>query len=290
MDGKTKALPKPDLIVALGDARYLIERPFGSWPENAGFVTDVTVDARGHVFVMLRHDPLTQPDDPRVVELSPEGDYLGGWGGDLIADSHMLTVDAQGRILCVDRDMHEIVICSAAGERIGGLGQRGEPLSPFNHPTDVHVSAWGDIYVADGYAASRIHRFSAYGVHLQSWGEHGSGEGQFGWPHALWTHADGRVVVVDRTHDRVQVFDRNGQHLATWSHFRDPVAIWGDEDGNTYVTDTQPTLQKIGPHGERLGRCRPFLNGAHGIYGMLGGDILLAESNPSRLTRLRLLD
>ena len=83
MDGKTKALPKPDLIVALGDARYLIERPFGSWPQNAGFVTDVTVDARGHVFVMLRHDPLTQPDDPRVVELSPEGEYLGGWGGDL---------------------------------------------------------------------------------------------------------------------------------------------------------------------------------------------------------------
>ena len=136
-------MPKPDLIVALGDARYLIERPFGSWPQNAGFVTDVTVDARGHVFVMLRHDPLTQPDDPRVVELSPEGEYLGGWGGDLIADSHMLTVDAQGRILCVDRDMHEIVICSATGERLGGLGQRGEPLSPFNHPTDVHVLGLG---------------------------------------------------------------------------------------------------------------------------------------------------
>jgi peptidylglycine monooxygenase len=71
-------LPKPDLIVALGDARYLIERPFGSWPQNAGFVTDVTVDARGHVFVMLRHDPLTQAQDPRVIELSPEGEYLGG--------------------------------------------------------------------------------------------------------------------------------------------------------------------------------------------------------------------
>ena len=69
-----------------------------------------------------------------------------------------------------------------------------------------------------------------------------------------------------------------------------PSRSGADEDGNTYVTDTQPTLQKIGPRGERLGRCRPFLNGAHGIYGMPGGDILLAESNPSRLTRLRLLD
>jgi peptidylglycine monooxygenase len=279
-------MPAPDLIVALGDARYRVERPFGSWPQNSGFVTDVTVDARGHVFVMLRHDPLVHPDDPRVIELSPEGNYVAGWGGDLIADSHMLTADAQGRILCVDRDMHEVIICSTAGERLGGLGARGEPLAPFNHPTDVHVSAWGDIYVADGYAASRIHHFSAYGVHKQSWGSQGCGEGQFGWPHAIWTHADGRVVVVDRINDRVQVFDPDGNHLQSWTQFYQPVAIWGDEDGNSYVTDMIPSLQKIGPGGERLGRCRPMLNGAHGLFGTPEGDILLAEANPSRLTRL----
>ena len=279
-------MPNHDLVVALGDARYRIERPFGSWPANSGFVTDVTVDPRGHVFVMLRHDPLTQPGDPRVIELDPEGQYLAGWGGDLIADSHMMSADADGRLLCVDRDMHEIVICSAAGERLGGLGQRGEPLAPFNHPTDVHVSAWGDIYVSDGYAASRVHRFSAYGVHKQSWGAQGRGEGQFGWPHAIWTHADGRVVVVDRIHDRVQVFDPDGNHPQSWTHFYQPVAIWGDEEGNSYVTDMIPSLQKIGPAGERLGRCRPMLNGAHGLFGTAQGDILLAEGNPSRLTRL----
>src|ERR1700737_886832 len=70
-----------ELSVALGDTRYRVERPFGSWPQNPGFVTDVTVDPRGHVFVMLRHDPLLQPSDPRGFELSPEGRYLGGWGG-----------------------------------------------------------------------------------------------------------------------------------------------------------------------------------------------------------------
>jgi hypothetical protein len=49
-----------------------------------------------------------------------------------------------------------------------------------------------------------------------------------------------------------------------------------------------PSLQKVGPKGERLGRCRPMLNGAHGISGTPDGDILLAEGNPSRITRLRL--
>ena len=278
-----------DLIVALGGARYRVERPFGSWPKYSGFVTDVTVDRRGHVFVMLRHDPLVHPDDPRVIELDPEGNYLTGWGGASIADSHYLTADAKGRILAVDRDMHEVIVFSATGERLGGIGRRGEPLSPFNHPTDVHVSAWGEIYVSDGYAASLVHRFTAEGELIQSWGGHGSADGEFGWPHALWTFADGRVVVVDRTLNRVQVFDREGKHLASWGDLYQPMAIWGDEDGNAYVTDMVPSLQKIGPNGERLGRCRPMLNGAHGLFGTANGDILLAEGNPSRITRLRRL-
>ena len=277
-----------ELIVALGDSLYRVERPFGSWPRNTGFVTDVAVDPRGHVFVMLRHDPLVHPNDPRVIELAPDGAYLRGWGGDLIADSHMLTADATGRILAVDRDMHEVIICSPAGERLGGLGQRGVPLAPFNHPTDVHVSAWGEIYVSDGYAASRVHRFDAAGALIATWGSHGSGDGQFGWPHAIWTFADGRVVVVDRSLNRVQVFDREGRHLESWGEFYQPVAIWGDNEGCAYISDMVPSLQKIGPKGERLGRCRPMLNGAHGIFGTPDGDILLAESNPSRITRLRL--
>ena len=159
-----------ELIVALGDARYSVEHPFGSWPANSGFVTDVTADSRGHVFVMLRHDPLVHPSDPRIIELSPEGEYIRGFGGDAIADAHYLHAGPDGRLWAVDRDMHEVVILSAAGERVGGLGTRGGPLAPFNHPADVHVSAWGDIYVADGYAASLVHRFAADGTPLGSWG------------------------------------------------------------------------------------------------------------------------
>jgi peptidylglycine monooxygenase len=285
---EAKTLASHELIVALGDKLYRVERPFGAWPRNTGFVTDVAVDPRGHVFVMLRHDPLVHPDEARVIELAPDGTYLRGWGGDLIADSHMLTADAAGRILVVDRDMHEVIICSPAGERLGALGRRGVPLKPFNHPTDVHVSAWGEIYVSDGYAASRVHRFDAAGTLIANWGSHGSGDGQFGWPHAIWTFTDGRVVVVDRTANRVQVFDREGRYLESWGEFYQPVAIWGDDEGCAYITDMVPSLQKVGPKGERLGRCRPVLNGAHGIFGTPDGDILLAEVNPSRITRLRL--
>ena len=46
------------LVVALGDRRYRVERPWGDLPSDAGRVSDVTVDSRGHVFVLLRYDPL----------------------------------------------------------------------------------------------------------------------------------------------------------------------------------------------------------------------------------------
>jgi hypothetical protein len=275
-----------ELIVALGDWRYRVERPFGSWPKNEGFVTDVAVDARGHVFVGLRHDPLTQADDPRIIELDPEGKYLAGWGGSLIADTHLLTIAPDGRLLIVDRDMHEVIIYSADGERISGLGVRGQSLKPFNHPSDVAVTSVGNVIVADGYAAHLVHRFSSLGEYLGAFGGPGRKPGQFMEPHALWAFADGRIAVIDRCNDRVQIFTEQGDLLDVWEDFYRPVAIWGDADGNAFITDSIPRLHCIGPKGERKGICRPVLNGAHGIYGTPGGDLLLAEVNPSRVTRL----
>ena len=278
---------KHELIVGLGDRRYRIERPFGTWPANAGFVTDVAVDARGHVFAGLRHDPLTQADDPRIIELTPDGGFVRGWGETLIADTHLFTIASDGRFLILDRDMHELVITSRDGDRIGGLGTRGKPFAPFNHPSDVGVAANGDMFVSDGYAAHWMHHFAADGTYIKKWGGFGREPGQFMEPHSLWVFADGRIAVVDRVNDRVQVFDAEGRLLDIWTDFYRPIAIWGDEEGNAFITDTIPCLHMIARDGTRIGRCRPVLNGAHGLFGTPQGDIFLAEGNPSRISVMR---
>lgn len=156
------------LVVALGERRYRIERPWGDLP--TGPVSDVTVDLRGHVFVLLRWDPFADTTSPRVIELSPEGTRLAAWGEKLIADLHMLAAAPDDRLFIVDRDAHEVVICRSTGERIGGLGKRNGPLEPFNHPTDVAIAPSGDMYVSDGYAGHRVHRFSPDGKLVRSWG------------------------------------------------------------------------------------------------------------------------
>jgi peptidylglycine monooxygenase len=52
------------------------------------------------------------------------------------------------------------------------------------------------------------------------------------------------------------------------------------------VTDLVPSLSMLSPDGRMLGRCRPVLNGAHGVWGDADGNLFLAEPNPSRITRL----
>lgn len=278
-----------DLIVALGSRRYRVERPFGSWPRNSGRVTDVAVDAEGQVHVLLRHDPLTDPDDARVIVLSSEGAFLRAWGGAEIADSHLMSFDPVGRLWVVDRDMHEIIGFSGTGDRVATLGARGRPLAPFNHPSDITFSTWGDVYVSGGYAGRHVHRFDRSGALTAEWGGAGDGPGQFLEPHALHVHRDGRVAVVDRVPNRVQVFDRDGGLMQIWTGFHRPVGIWGDDAGFTYVTDQTPNLHLFDPAGRWIGCCRPVLNGAHGICGTPNGDLYLAEGNPSRVTRLVLL-
>lgn len=274
------------LIVALGDRRYRIERPWGDLPAGAGMVSDVTVDSRGHVFALLRSDSLAGPPGTPVVELAPDGRRLASWGGDMIADAHMLACAPDDRLFIVDRDAHEVVICSTDGRRLDGIGRRHHPLEPFNHPTDVAFAPGGGTYVTGGYADSRVYRFDAGGGFLRSFGDLGEGPGEFLNPHAVWVMPDGRVVVADRENGRLQVFDESGRPGAMWSGFRQPLDIWGEADGTLFVTDLVPSLHMLASDGTRLGRCRPVLNGAHGIWGGRDGVLYLAEPNPSRLTRL----
>jgi peptidylglycine monooxygenase len=136
---------RTELVVALGQQRYRVERPFGVLPGGAGRVTDVVVDAAERVHVLLRYDPLVDAPGPRVITLDAEGRQLAAWGGELIADSHMVSVDAANRLFIVDRDAHEVIICDTNGQRVGGLGTRNRPRAPFNHPTHLAVCPRGTI-------------------------------------------------------------------------------------------------------------------------------------------------
>jgi streptogramin lyase len=277
---------KHELVVALGQQMYRIERPFGRFDARGALVSDVACDSRGHVFVLLRSDPLVDaPSDP-VIELDPEGTMVGSFGTGEVADAHMMCFDRHDRLFVVDRDLHQIVGFDRSGRVVARIGERGRPGSPFMHPSALAFAPDGSFYVADGYAACRVHRFSPDGALLCSWGERGDGPGQFTTPHGIWVLADGRVLVADRENDRVQTFSPTGEPLDAWRHLPRSMDIWSDAAGRIYVTDQAPRLTRFDESGNVTGCCRPVLNAGHGISGDTKGHLYLAEVSPSRITRM----
>ena len=144
----------------------------------------------------------------------------------------------------------------------------------------------GEIYVADGYGNSMVHRFAADGRHLMSFGRPGSGPGEFTTPHAVWVDRSDRVLVADRENDRVQLFDRDGRYLEEWGDFYHPMDIYEDRAGRIYVSDQIPRLSQLSPAGQLIGRCRPCYNTPHGVWGAPDGAIFIAEMNPSQVVKL----
>ncbi|WP_424810696.1 peptidase [Roseococcus sp. YIM B11640] len=273
------------LHVTIGAQRYLIQRPWGELPAGPGRVSDVGVDAQGHIYVLLRADSYEDLPAPTVVVLDAQGMQIGLFG-EGVSDGHMLATAPDGSIHVVDRDAHEITRFRSDGLKLGAVGKRHFAGEPFNSPCDVCFAPDGTMYVGDGYAASRIHRFRPDGTPDGGWGEPGRGPGQFCTPHAVWLNAAGELAVCDRDNSRVQIFSADGAFLREITDVFKPMDVVSDAAGNWWVTDQVPRLSVFSREGALVGRARAVLNGAHGMALHPDGGVLLAEMNPSRLTRL----
>ena len=175
--------------------------------------------------------------------------------------------------------MYEVLKYNLQGEPLLRIGVRGKSAlqAPFNHPADVAVSPSGDIYVADGYGNSLVHKFSPTGEHVLSWGAPGEEAGQFTTPHGIWVDGESRVYVADRENNCVQVFDEDGNFIAWWGNFYHPMDIWMDNQDTIYVTDQVPRFTVLDRDGNILARGRAP-NAGHGIYGDSQGNLYLAAS------------
>jgi DNA-binding beta-propeller fold protein YncE len=190
-------------------------------------VGDVAVDSRDRVYLLARHDN-------RVCIYDREGNFIRSWGegNSLIGyGGHGIAVDRDFNVYVVDWLQHCVTKFNEEGEVLFILGTPGvgadngiepwppkelawpvERLSrlhstgPFNGCTKAAIAPNGDLYVSDGYGNARIHHFTSDGKLIESWGEPGSGPGQFHNPHGLEISPDGLLYVSDRENDRVQVF------------------------------------------------------------------------------------
>jgi peptidylglycine monooxygenase len=274
--------------VLLGDRRYAVHRKWARLPagESFGFLSDLAVDSEGRVHVAQRGT------DRPVLVFDRDGKLLGSWGEGTLAEPHYITAGNDGAMLVADRDAHQVLRFDRHGKLVQALGKRHWPSldAPFNHPTAAAETVDGEIYVADGYGNSSVHRFASDGALIRTWGGQGSGPGAFTTPHAIAIDRRDRVLVGDRENNRVQLFDRAGTYLGEWGDFYHPMQIWIDDRDLVFVTDQIPRISLLTLDGKLVGRCRGAINGAHGLSGDAQGNLYLSELPPQEITKLERLN
>lgn len=224
-------------ILGSGKYRYEVSGDnFGSLPE--GWVyregTACAVDSKDNVYVFNR-------GGHPVIVFDGEGKFLHSWGDGIFSSPHGITIGPDDSVYCVDNGDHTIRKFTLDGELLMTIGEKDKSSprmsgKPFNLPTHLAVDPRnGDLYIADGYGNARVHKYTENGEYVTSWGESGTDDGQFNIVHNIGMSSDGRIYIGDRENHRVQVFDADGNHQATWGNMSMAAAICVDYRGTGLV-------------------------------------------------------
>ena len=234
-------------IVGSGNYTYEHIESWAKLPSGMTFgdTSAVSTDSQDRVFVFQRKDP-------PVLIFDRDGNYLDSWGVSAITDPHGLCI-YDDVIYLTDRADSVVLKFTLDGKALQVIGTRGvhsdtgcenmgdlvpRAAGPFNYPTEMVPAPSGDLYVTDGYRNSRVHRFSADGRLIHSWGEPGKTDaGHFHLPHSVLIDGDETVYVCDRENNRIQVFSADGEFRTIWPDLRRPQDISMDADGIIYVSE-----------------------------------------------------
>ena len=184
----------------------------------------VGVDSRDNVYAFNR-------GDHPIAVFDKDGNLLRTWGEGVFTRPHGVHVAPDDTIWLTDDGDHTVRRCTLDGKVLLTIGIPGKPApfmsgEPFHRCTHTAMSPQGDLYISDGYGNARVHKYTADGRRLFSWGESGTDAGQFNVAHNICCDPDGWVYVADRENHRVQVFDGNGRYEAQWVNMHRPSGLY----------------------------------------------------------------
>ena len=173
-------------MATVGSGKYTYEviEDWARLPDEITFsnVSAVATDSQDRVYAFHRADP-------PVVVFDRDGNYLSSWGSGRYENPHGIYI-ADDIVYLTDREGSIAQKCTLDGTPLLTIGTPGvfsdtgcevagevcpRSAGPFNYLTELVPSPSGDLYVSDGYRNARVHRFSAAGELISSWGEPGKG-------------------------------------------------------------------------------------------------------------------
>jgi DNA-binding beta-propeller fold protein YncE len=271
VDPASKPLPNPNPMVV---------KNWGTLPDNRvwGNTAGVDIAPDGNIWAYDRcgaNSCAESKVDPIFKFDRSSGKVLTSFGGGMMIFPHGIHVDRQGNIWITDGN--DNAPAGARGAAAGGA--RGTPPAPnpqatkghqvfkFSpegkvlmtigrpggaadneccfQPNDVITNQQGEIFISEGHTSGgRIRKFTSDGKLIKTWGEPGSGPGQFNVPHALAFDSRGRLFVADRVNHRIQIFDQEGKFLEEWKQFSRISGLFIDRNDNLYAIDSESSTAR----------------------------------------------
>jgi hypothetical protein len=190
--------------------------------------------------------------------VNAEGTITETWTqwDDLFRRPHSITInpyDPQKHIWVVEDRRHVIYKFTNDGKTLvktfGVPNVAGNDATHFNRPTFLAWLPDGTMFVADGYANTRVVKFDKDEKFVMAWGEpgnppHDTRPSTFRDVHGVQVDPDTRrVYVTDRASHRIQVFDENGKFLDQFSTGfpSTPQVLYLSADKHLWVADTVPS-------------------------------------------------
>ncbi len=279
-------------VVGSGDYTYEMDADWAKLPEGWAMPTAAVFgDSNDRVYAFNRDS------DHPVCVFDKDGNFLWSWGQGLIAFAHAIIIDKDQNVWLVDRNTHEVHKYTKEGAHLMTIGSKGQRSDtgvdaedysstafqtvthggpPFNMPAGIAFNDEGQIFIADGYANARVHKFTPQGDLIKSWGGPGDGAGEFRLPHGIWIDRHERVLVADRENDRVQVFTQEGEYISTWpTKLIGPALFYVDSDDTVYVPEHNGGLFSVlSLEGELITQWGSELHrSCHGVWADSNKDL-----------------
>ncbi len=210
----------------LGDnSLYQFITPFG-----------IAADGNGRVFISdihLKNVRIFDFETRTVQNLTSNSFFQLPLGMDMDRDERLYVADGTRKIILVfDNNLN----------MVDSLGNAGF----WEKPAFIAVNEnLGRIYVTDGLGC-KIVVLNMKGEHLFSFGNRGSGEGEFNAPQGLAFNNKNELFVADMLNARIQVFDAEGNYLRGFGkrgdrvwQMENPKDLAFDGMGNMYLTDSR---------------------------------------------------
>ena len=225
---------------------------------NFGPCSGVAVNAKNNVLVFNR-------GGNALMEFDSGGNYIRTMARGIFTNPHGLRIDREGNLWATDTGAHIVVKMNADGRILMVLGVAGRAgewhhaghLKCFDEPNDLVFGANGDVYITQGHGKgeSLVHKFTANGDYIKTWGGTGKESGKFDQPHSIVINHKGLLYIADRSNQRIQVFDGDGNYVRETSHPGTPcgLALCNDQSHMMMAHGHAGTIMKLDENGRVLG-------------------------------------